>query len=481
MHPILDAIDRNACDRATRLAAADQSLMLDYAALRAVAAGLAQRIQAATNKPRVGILAPSSAASAVAIVACWLSQRTPTPLNFLTSPAELAHIVRDADLDLVVTIDRFAAALAPTGATPLLLDGKSLAAGTMATPAARGNETAVVIYTSGTAGIPKGVCLSFDNLTHNVAKCAEKARLAPDHVFLSVLPQFHSFGFTAMTVVPLTLGATVWYLPRFSPLLVAQMISERRVTCFMAVASMYAALANLKDVDAGAWSSLDLAISGGEALPLAVADAFRSAAGKELLEGYGLTETSPVVSLNTPWESKRGSVGTPLDGIEVFATDGDGAALSAGAEGELVIRGPCVMQGYLNQPQETAAAIRPDGGLRTGDFGRVDADGYVHVTGRLKELIIIGGENVAPREIETALAEHPAVAEAAVIGARDPLRGESPLAFVVLRDGMSTSAGELRIFCRERLASHKTPREVRIVDQLPRGPTGKVLKRALIP
>lgn len=479
MHPILDSIDANAGNRATRLAVGDQSLMLDYAAFRAIAAGLALQIQSRSKKPRVGILAPTSSAAAVAIAACWLAERTPTPLNFLFAPAELGRVVRDADLDLIVTIERFAPAVAPLGVATLCMDGKTLVAGKIETPKARDTDTAAVIYTSGTAGDAKGVCLSFGNLTRNVATCVDKARMNADNVFLSVLPQFHSFGFTAMTIVPLMLGATVWYLPRFSPLAVMQTIAERRVTCFMAVASMYAAMNKLKDADPDALASLQLAISGGEALPATVAEGFQAAFGKELLEGYGLTETSPVVSLNTPWASRRGSVGQALPGIDVFATDDAGAARPIGEEGELVIRGHCVMQGYLNRHEETAAAIRPDGGLRTGDWGRVDADGYIHITGRVKELIIIGGENVAPREIETALSAHPAVAEAAVIATVDPLRGEAPLAFVVLREGTTATETELRSFCRERLASYKTPREVRIVGDLPRGPTGKVLKRAL--
>jgi long-chain acyl-CoA synthetase len=317
-----------------------------------------------------------------------------------------------------------------------------------------------------------------ENLARNAAACIEHERIEPDQVFVSPLPQFHSFGFTAMTVVPLTLGATVWYLPRFSPLSAVSTIAERGATVFMGVASMYAAMAMLRDAPPDALRSLRLAISGGEPLPDRIAEAFRQRFGVEILEGYGLTETSPVVSINAPWAHRPGSVGRSLPGIEVFATDESGATMPAGQLGEIVIRGHCVMQGYHKRAAETGAVLSR-GGLRTGDLGWVDADGFVHIRGRARDMIIVAGENVMPAQIEEALMAHPAVAEAAVIGVPDDLRGEAPLAFVILREGSEASGAELRAACRERLAAHKVPREVRVCAELPRGPTGKILKRAL--
>lgn len=479
MHPLLTPFEQNVATRADRLAVADAALMLDYRALAGLAAGLAGHVQAQSARPRIGVMTPTSAAGAVAILACWYAGRVPVPLSPLLTEAELAAIGADAELDLLLTVEPLAGKAAALGATPLILRGnQTLVPGRMAAPSARGSDTGVVLYTSGTTGVPKGVCLSFDNLARNAVACIEYANILPESIFLSVLPQFHSFGFTDMTVAPLVVGATAWYLPRFSPSAVIETISERQVTIFMGVASMYAALLRQREAPADALKSLQLAISGGEPLPQRVAQAFRARFGVELMEGYGLTETSPVVSLNIPRAHKPGSVGRPLPGVSVNAVDGDGRELPPDAEGELVVRGHCVMQGYLNQPAETAAVIR-NGALHTGDVGRVDADGFITITGRLKEMMIIAGENVFPAEIEAALAEHPAVAEAGVIGARDDLRGELPIAFVMLKEGAQAEGSELRAFCRGKLAGHKVPREVRIVADLPRSPTGKVLRRLL--
>jgi long-chain acyl-CoA synthetase len=196
------------------------------------------------------------------------------------------------------------------------------------------------------------------------------------------------------------------------------------------------------------------------------------------MEGYGLTESSPVVSLNVPWAHRPGSVGRALPGVHVEAVGGKDDGLLAGEEGELVISGHCVMQGYHNKPDETRAMIR-GGRLFTGDIGRVDGDGFIYITGRAKEMMIVGGENIFPAEIENALLEHPAVAEAGVIGAPDRLRGEAPVAFVILKEGASAEEIELRSFCRTKLAGHKAPREIRIAQTLPRSPTGKILRRGL--
>lgn len=478
MHPILDRLREHAQNRTQRVAVADPALALNYGALCAVAAGLSQRIAGATTLPRVGILAPTSAAGAAAIVACWWAGKTPVPLNFLLGPEERGKVMRDAGLDLVLTIEHFLPSLAPTGLKTIVLDATALTPGNAPPPDAKLDQTAVVIYTSGTSGDPKGVCLSFDNVVSNATSCIQHVRITPDQVLFSVIPQFHSFGFTAMTAVPLILGGTVWYLPRFSPATVLETIRDKQVTIFMAVASLYAALARVKSAPPDVCASLKLAVSGGEPLPAAVAAAFRERFGLDLIEGYGLTESSPVVAVNVPWDMRPGSVGRALPGVQVQAVDEQGRPLGPGLDGELVIRGHCVMQGYLNKPAETAAAIR-DGALYTGDIGHVDAEGFIYITGRAKEMIIVGGENVFPREIEAALLDHPAVAEAAVIGTKDPLRGELPAAFVILREGASATETELREHCRGRLAGYKVPRFVQIEKDLPRGPTGKILKRAL--
>lgn len=479
MHPLLDRIARHVSDRGERLAVGDASLMVDYRSLVAIAQGLATHIRTASARPRVAIMLPTSSACAAAVLACWYAGRVPVPLSPLLTDAELTAIGADAGLDLLLTVEPLATRAQALGARPLILRGNTtLVPGESPIPDAAATDTAVVLYTSGTTGLPKGVCLSFDNLGRNADACVAYARIPADSVFLSVLPQFHSFGFTAMTVTPLLLGATAWYLPRFSAAAVLQAMAERRATVFMAVASMYAGLLRQREAAADALASLRLAISGGEPLPQRLADAFRGRFGVELMEGYGLTETSPVVSLNIPGAHRPGSVGRALPGVRVSSVDQSGAELAPGADGELVVRGHCVMQGYLNRPDETAAIIR-DGALWTGDIGQVDADGYITLTGRAKEMMIVAGENVFPGEIEAVLSEHPAVAEVGVVGVPDELRGELPLAFVILKDGSQIDGGELRQFCRVRLSGHKVPREVRIVADLPRGPTGKVLRRLL--
>ncbi|MGE0479976.1 MAG: class I adenylate-forming enzyme family protein [Phycisphaerae bacterium] len=480
MHPLLDRFEQTVANRPERVAASDQSLTLDYRSFRAVAGGLAQQIQSRARGPNVGVLAPTSTACAAAIFACWYAGKAVVPLNFLLAPEELARIIRDAELDLILTIERFAAPLVAAGVNVLLLDGTSLVPGAATAPTALPERLATLLYTSGTSAEPKGVRLTFDNLTQNALAAIEHARIDPSQVFLSVLPQFHSFGFTAMTVLPLTLGATVHYLPRYSPVAVVDTIREKQVSIFMAVASMYGPIAALKSAPADALRSIKIAVSGGEPLSMRVADAIEQRFGVTLLEGYGLTETSPVVSMNMPWAHKRGSVGKPLPGVRVWALDDQGREAAAGVDGELVVQGHCVMSGYHNKPDATAAAIR-DGVFRTGDIGHVDADGFVFITGRKKEMMIIGGENVYPREIETVLLDHPAVADAAVIGVRDDVRGELPYAFVILREGAATDATALREFCRTRLAGYKVPREVELASDLPRSPTGKILKRALKP
>lgn len=478
MHPLLAEFEQTVANRADAPAACDQNLILDYRSLRAVACGLAGRIAAATTRPHVGIMAPTSSACAAAIFACWYAGRVPVPLNFLLGPRELGTIIADAGLDLVVTIDHFAEALRPTGLRTLLLNAQTLAPGATSAPDADPTDTAVIIYTSGTTARPKGVCLTFENLVQNAHACIQHARMTPEQVFLSVIPQFHSFGFTAMTVTPLLLGATAWFLPRFSPVAVVGTIAEKKVTVFMAVASMYGVLARMKNADPADLASLKLAISGGEPLPAPIAKAFAERFGIEIMEGYGLTESSPVAAFNVPWAHRFGSVGRPLPGIEIHAIGEDGRPRPAGQDGELVIRGHCVMKGYHNQPEATAQAIR-DNALHTGDIGRIDDDGFVFITGRLKEMMIVGGENVFPFEIESVLADHPAVAEAAVIGLPDATRGEIPVAYVIPTEGADPDPAELRNHCRRRLAGYKVPREIRIAQDLPRSPTGKILKRAL--
>ncbi len=479
MHPLLDQLERNVSERGDHLAACDDQMCLDYKTFRAVAGGLGRRLGEQTDNPRVGILAPTSSACAAAIFGCWYAGRTPVPLNFLLAPAEFARVVRDAELDCLVAVERFAPLAQAADVRLLPLSPEILVPADAPAPQAASEDLGVLLYTSGTSAEPKGVCLSFGNLAANARACIEAAELSADQVFLSLLPQFHAFGLTANTIVPLVMGATVYYQARFSPMQVMQTIHEKRVSVFITVASMFAALAGMKSATREHFASLTHPVSGGEPLSPKVFQLFEERFGKRVLEGYGMTEASPVVSLNTPRAFRRGSVGRPLPGISVIVVDEAGNELPVGSEGELTIHGHCVMQGYLNKPELTGQAVRA-GALHTGDVGHVDGDGFIFITGRAKDMIIVGGENVFPFEIESVLVEHPSVAEAAVVGARDDVRGEVPLAYVILAEGASeVDETELREFCRGRLAAYKVPRQVRFAEELPHGPTGKILKRAL--
>jgi long-chain acyl-CoA synthetase len=312
------------------------------------------------------------------------------------------------------------------------------------------------------------VPLTHINLLSNARSLIARAGLTSDDAFLGVLPMFHAFGLTGSMVLPLLLGAEVTYQPRFHPERAAAAIAERKVTVFIAVPPMFGLLARARGHDDGL-RGVRLPVSGGEALPPAYRESYRQRFGRDVLEGYGLTETSPVLAVNLPDANRPGTVGRALTGVQVRIGADDS---------EIQVRGPGVMKGYHNRPQENAQAFTADGWFRTGDMGRLDADGYLSITGRIKELIIRGGEKIVPREVEEVLTQFAGVQEAAVIGEPDGDRGEAVVAFVVPGDVPPTPEA-LREFCRARLAEYKVPRRIVVARDLPRGPTGKLLKRAL--
>jgi long-chain acyl-CoA synthetase len=345
---------------------------------------------------------------------------------------------------------------------------------------ARDEDLAVLLYTSGTTGRPKGVMLSHGNLSTNVRQCRQWIHFDHRDILLGVLPQFHSFGLTTLTLLPLTAGLKAVYAARFSPAKILQLLRAHRPTMFVAIPSMYAALLNAKSARPEDFASLRIIVSGGEPLPSAVAEGFLERFGVRISEGFGMTETSPCTHWCRPGEYRPRSVGMPLPGVEQRIVDLDsGRDLPQGAEGELRLRGPNIMQGYFRLPDETARAFDERGWLRTGDIARVDAEGFLYITGRLKEMLIVGGENVFPREIEEAIESHPSVAAVGVIGARDEVRGEVPIAFVELREGAVLEERAIQEWARARLAGYKVPREIHAVTALPRNPTGKLLRREL--
>jgi long-chain acyl-CoA synthetase len=342
------------------------------------------------------------------------------------------------------------------------------------------DDVAVLLYTSGTTGRPKGAALTHAGLRHNTRVNATTVqRVGPDDVVVGCLPLFHIFGQTCTMNVAVYAGASLTLIPRFEPQAVLDAIARDRATVFEGVPTMYATLLlhpGAADADV---STLRMCISGGASLPVEILHGFERRFGCMVLEGFGMSETSPVVSFNHPDRPRKaGSIGTPIEDVEVRLLDDKGRDVPEGEVGELAVRGPGLMKGYWNRPAETAAAV-PDGWLRTGDLARRDQDGYLYIVDRKKDLIIRGGYNVYPREVEEVLHEHPAVGLAAVVGVPDERLGEEVGAAVVLRPGARATAEELRDFAKERLAAYKYPRRVWLVDALPTGPSGKILKREI--
>jgi long-chain acyl-CoA synthetase len=343
------------------------------------------------------------------------------------------------------------------------------------------DDTAVILYTSGTTGTPKGAELTHQNLTRNCEITRDMFGIGDEVVTLGALPLFHSFGQTCAMNATLAAGGTLTLIPRFDPGKALEIIQRDKVNLFQGVPTMYSAILHHEGHDGFDTSTLELCVSGGSAMPVELMRGFEEAFGCKILEGYGLSESSPVASFNQPdRERKPGSIGIPIEGVEMKVVDDDGKEVPQGEVGEILIRGHNVMKGYWNKPDETGDTLR-DGWLHTGDIAKVDEDGYFFIVDRKKELIIRGGYNVYPREIEEVLYEHPAVREAAVIGVKDDNLGEEVGAAVALKDGEDASAQELRDFVKEQVAAYKYPRRVWFVDELPKGPTGKILKREIEP
>ncbi len=346
-------------------------------------------------------------------------------------------------------------------------------------------DTAVVLYTSGTTGQPKGAEITHLNVLLNVVASATYSfDLGPDDVVLGCLPLFHTFGQSCCMNTAFFVGASIVLLPRFDGRQALELLVRHRCTVFMGVPTMYIAL-----VAAGKAGdlrpTLTTALSGGAALPVAVLEEFEQVFGTPVLEGYGLTETSPVATFNQKsFPPRPGTVGKPIWGVEVEVARAEVEErielLPTGELGEIVCRGHNVFKGYLNQPEATAAAI-VDGWFRTGDLGTKDAEGYLRIVDRKKDMVLRGGYNVYPRDVEEVLLRHPSVGQVAVIGLPDPTYGEEVCA-VVVADPAGGEIGEdaLRAWAKERLASYKYPRRVMFTDALPLGPSGKVLKRELV-
>jgi long-chain acyl-CoA synthetase len=484
---LVEPLLAHAREKPTELAVIDDAGQYTYAQLAAMSIALRRLLSTCTTRPTVGIMLPSGVGFVASFYGTLLAGKAIVPINFLLGDREIAHVLKDSGVDTVLTMPPLAGRLKDSGLNvidllqlPRPTSIPDLPPNSDLVPSKSPDDLAVLMYTSGTSGLPKGVELTYNNLQSDVDASILHAALKDKHVFLGVIPLFHAFGLTGMMLAPIQLGSLTVYIARFSPVAAWNAIKKHNVSLMFAVPSMYAAIANLKSATADDFKSMYAMLSGGEPLPAALVHKFRERFNQPLYEGYGLTETSPVISINVPQSSQYGSVGKPLHNAEVRIVDDSDNALAIESTGEIWLRGPMIMKGYHNLPNETAQVLTPDGFFKTGDLGRMDADGFLHITGRKKDMIIVAGEKAFPREIEETLMKHAAVAEAAVVGRRDARRGEVIVAFIVLKEGATASTDALRDFCREQqMPQWKIPREIFLVESLPHSPTGKVLKRVL--
>nr|WP_243695426.1 AMP-binding protein [Agromyces protaetiae] len=501
----LHTLGRWTSDRALstpdRIAIDDRGVVLAYRDLDARAARLASAFREAGYRigDRIATLTGNSADHVVLFFACAKAGLALVPLSWRLSPRELAEQLEIAEPALLLVEDEFATlARATLERSPRRVPVAELGAHGVeqrmprAARAGDGDAEAsartdvadddalLVIFTSGTTSRPKGAVLTHANCFWTNLSLSKTTAIAPGDIVLSVMPQFHVGGWNIQPLLAWWTGATVVLERTFDPGRVLHLIAERRITTMMGVPASYLFLAQHPDFERADLSSLGHAVVGGAPMPPALLRTWH-ARGVALTQGYGLTEASPNV-LCLPDDHARdrvGSAGTPYPHVDVAVADPvTGERLDGPAEGELLVAGPGVFAGYLGDPDATALALR-DGWLHTGDLVRRDAAGYFTIVDRLKDLYISGGEGVAPAEVESVLAAHPAVADVAVVGVPDERWGEAGSAWVVLRPGTHTDADELLDFARPQLASFKLPREVHFVDEIPRSTANKPLRRVL--
>jgi long-chain acyl-CoA synthetase len=466
---------------------------ITYQQLHGMAAKLAGSLRENGIEPgdRVAIILPNVPAFPVVFWAVLLAGGTVVPMNPLLKSGEIDYFFTDSGAKMAFVWPDFveeATKGAQSNGTKVIECGPlgpvegALSEGTPITePVERADDdTAVILYTSGTTGRPKGAELTHSNINLNAQRSATVIQeMTSEDVVMGCLPLFHVFGLTVGLNAATVVGASLALIPRFDPAAAIEVIEKERVTIMQGVPTMYAAILNHPQSAGMDASSLRTCASGGSAMPLEVMKAFEEKFGCMILEGYGLSETSPVASFNMPdRERKPGTIGVAIPGCEMRCVDLEGNEVPAGDVGEIAIRGDNVMKGYWNKPEATAEAI-PDGWFRTGDLATMDDEGYFTIVDRKKDMILRGGMNVYPREVEEVLYEHPDVLEVAVVGVPHPELGEQVGAAVALRDGSTTTPDDLIEFTKARIAAYKYPRSVWIVSELPKGPTGKILKREI--
>jgi long-chain acyl-CoA synthetase len=467
---------------------------LRYRDLDRAARGVAAALRARGIAPgdRVCLLIPNVPDFTIAYFGILYAGCTVVPLNVLCAAPEVTYFLQDSGSRLLIAHPLFEAA-ARTGAeaagASLVWAGRtgegSLAGLAAAPPLAAlhptlASDTAVILYTSGTTGKPKGAELTHSNLLLNCAVVVPRLiPLSADDVALAALPLFHSFGQTCIQNASIAAGGTFTLIPRFDPEEAFAIMERDRVTLFAGVPTMYFALLHHEAARPHDLSALRYCMSGGSAMPVEVMRAFEAKFPVEILEGYGLSETSPVASFNVPHRPRKpGSIGYPVWGVEMCILDDSDRPVADGEPGEICIRGHNVMKGYWKRPDASKEALR-SGWFHSGDIGVRDADGSFRIVDRKKDMILRGGFNVYPREVEEVLYAHPAILEAAVIGVPHESHGEEVKAVIVARPESGLTREAVTDWCKERLAAYKYPRFVEFSESLPKGPTGKILKREL--
>ena len=431
------------------------------------------------------------------------------PINPIYTPDEISYIIKTGDVKVVIALDMLLplveagvqvfpqvvgyivcetqpdvvekyAALSDAAKAKTSLFTQTLMSSTEAAePVAVGDDdTAIILFTSGTTGQPKGAMLTHKNLYSNARDIGDYLKFSDSDRVIATLPVFHVFALSVVVNAPLLKGATILLVPRFSPADVFDIAEKHKATVFAGVPTMFNFLYQYEAGDVAAFENLRLAISGGASLPVSLLHSFEQKFNVRISEGYGLSEASPVTCFNPiDKERKAGSIGQSIVNVENKIVNELGEELPVGEVGELIVRGPNVMKGYYKMPEETAYAIR-DGWLYTGDLAKKDEEDYFYIVDRKKDMIIVGGYNVYPREVEEVLFAHPNIVEAAVLGYPDTNLGEAVHAYVVLKE-QTTTPEEIQAYCAQHIAKYKVPKVIEILDELPRNATGKILRRSL--
>jgi long-chain acyl-CoA synthetase len=491
---IAQHVERQAAERGDAPAILFEGKSVDYRTLDYCAAALAsQLVRHGVNRgDRIALYLPNIPAFALAYLAGLKAGAIVVSINAIFKWEEVRFILNDSRAKVLFTTAELLPNVprpdCPALAHTVLCEGGEIDEIALddwltkgdpgfRTASMRPDDPAVLLYSSGTTGTPKGVTLSHANVVSNIRTAAKCSAFAPGERLALFLPLFHVFGQNYIMNGGFEAGATVVLFRRFVPDVVLDSIERDRITRFFAVPTIYINLLNA-DLSQRDLSSVGYYFSAAATMPEEISRRWFERFGRRVYEGYGLTECSPFACYNHLTEHRFGSVGTAVDGFTLAIHDAEGNEVPRGEWGEIVIRGPGVMKGYWGRPEDTERALR-GGWLHSGDIGRMDADGYVYIVDRVKDMVNVSGFKVWPAEVEHVLYRHAAIREVAVYGAPDALKGEQVRAAVVLKDGHAATAEEIVQFCRDHLAVYKAPERVEIVNELPKSATGKILKRVL--